>query len=634
MVEEHVQRRLAAILAADVVGYSRLMGEDEEATLATLNTFRSVIDELIQTHDGRVFGAAGDSVIAEFASPVEAVRCAIAIQEELTVRNTELVEDRRMHFRIGINVGDVMVEGDNLFGDGVNIAARLEGLAESQGICISGSAFEQVRDKLDVGFEDLGEQQVKNIDRPIRAYRVLTDPTAAGKFATAPAKQITHWKVTAIAAAFVVIIVAGGLAWWNLGIEPAREDRMVYPLPAKPSIAVLPFTNMSNEKEQEYFADGIAEDIITDLAKVSGLFVVARNSSFTYKGRAVKVKEIAQDLGVRYVLKGSVRRSGDRIRINVQLIDALKGNHLWAERYDRELVDVFDVQDEVAESVVSALAVEFKTGEQSRLRRKYELSPDNYDLFLNARAILSTNSSDSRRLLNARRLFERIVESAPQFPGGYAGLSNTFSLAVLHGTSRSPVEEAKVALDWARKAWEIDEQLGISQFAMANALLISGKPDDAVQILEKMLETEPSNADAHARLGLFRMFAGRANEAVKPIKTAIRLNPGLGSSYLSYLGQVNFALGKYAAASTAFEDNDTRGDLNDDATLASWAASYNELGQTTESEALVERLEHEYPDFHLKSFRFLQFFKRPNDRQRLFEILKKANLSVDRPWTR
>jgi TolB-like protein/class 3 adenylate cyclase len=332
-----MERRLAAILAADVVGYSRLMEADEEATARTLSSCREIVERLVVGHHGRVFGSAGDSFIAEFASPVEAVRCAVDIQREIETRIVELPEDRRMRLRIGVNLGDVMVEGDNLLGDGVNIAARLETLAEPGGISLARSVFDQVKKQLDLGYEYLGEHEVKNITEPIQVYRVLMEPGVAGKVAGEGRRARHSWKRRTVAAIVVVLIgVAGASAWlrpWEPTIEPASVERMAFPLPDKPSIVVLPFINMSDDLSQEYFADGMTEDLITDLSKVASLFVIARNSSFVYKGKTVEIRKVAEDLGVRYVLEGSVRRSGDQVRVNAQLIDATTGGHLWADRY-------------------------------------------------------------------------------------------------------------------------------------------------------------------------------------------------------------------------------------------------------------------------------------------------------------
>ncbi len=412
-----MERRLAAILAADVVGYSRLMEADEEATVSTLSTYREIIEGLVASHHGRVFGSAGDSVIAEFASPVEAVRCSVDIQRELEAHNVNLAEDRRMRLRIGVNLGDVIVEGDNLLGDGVNIAARLETLADPAGISLARSVFDQVKKQLNLGYEYLGEHEVKNIAEPVQVYRVLTEPEAAGKV-IGETKRATHsWKRVALAAAVVVLIgVAGAVTWlrpWEPRIEPASVEHMAFPLPDRPSIAVLPFTNMSGDPEQDYFADGITDDLITDLSKISGLFVIARNSSFSYKGQQVKVRQVAEDLGVRYVLEGSVRRAGDQVRINAQLIDATTGGHLWADRYDGTLANVFALQDEVIGKIVSALAVNLAVNEEAQ-RAQFETDhSEAYDAFLQGWAHYQLRTPDD--LAKSVPYFEEAI----RVDGGY-----------------------------------------------------------------------------------------------------------------------------------------------------------------------------------------------------------------------
>ena len=348
MERSGIERKLTVILSADVAGYSRLMGEDEEMTLRTLMSYREVIDELIGQHRGRVFGSAGDSVVAEFPSTVDVLRCAEKIPRELDKRNAELPEDRRMHFRIGINLGDVIVEGDNLYGDGVNIAARVEGLADPGGICISQPVYDQVKKKIDLGFLYLGEREVKNIAEPIGVYKVQLVPVEEPR------------------------------------PKAAAEPKAAHQLPDSPSIVVLPFANMSADAEQEYFADGITEDLITALSKISGLFVIARNSSFTYKGKAVEVKKVSRELGVRYVLEGSVRKAGNRVRITAQLIDATTGHHLWADRFDRDLTDVFALQDEITTNVVSALQVKLLEGEQARVWRRSTESLEAWDCLTQA----------------------------------------------------------------------------------------------------------------------------------------------------------------------------------------------------------------------------------------------------------
>jgi len=377
-----MERKLTAILSADVKGYSRLMGEDEEATIRTLTAYREEMAAIIQQHRGRVVDSPGDNLLAEFASAVDAVQGAVAIQKELKTRNAELPANRQMEYRIGINVGDIVVEGERIYGDGVNIAARLESLAEGGGINISGTVYDQIANKLALGYTYEGEQQVKNIAKPVRVYKVELEPGRATPGVTVgaaprgrPDTKVSraHPTWTAVVAVIAVLLVGAGIVVFkNLSlrsspgqpqgvapttpqVEVPSEEAPALPLPDKPSIAVLPFVNMSGDPEQEYFSDGITDDLITDLSKISGLFVIARNSVFTYKGKAVKVEEVGRELGVRYVLEGSTRRAAGRVRINAQLVDATTGGHLWAERYDRELKEVFALQDEITQKIVPRL---------------------------------------------------------------------------------------------------------------------------------------------------------------------------------------------------------------------------------------------------------------------------------------
>jgi adenylate cyclase len=351
MTEKDFKRKLAAILSADVEGYSRLMGEDEDATIRTLTTYRELMSTLIQKHRGRVVDSPGDNLLAEFLSVVDAVRCAVEIQEELRVRNAELPENRRMEFRIGVNLGDVVEEGDRIYGDGINITARVEKLAEGGGICISGTVYDSIKNKLSLSYESLGEHTVKNIKDPVRVYRMRIGPETAPVMREKKAGP-KRWQKATLAAVAVLVVVAGAWAIWNIyfrppPIEPASVEKMAFPLPEKPSIAVLPFTNMSGDSEQEYIGDGISESIISALSKSPNMFVIARNSAFTYKGKPVKVQRVSEELGVKYVLEGSVQKFEERVRITAQLIDAIKGHHLWSEQYDRKLEDLFDLQDEI-----------------------------------------------------------------------------------------------------------------------------------------------------------------------------------------------------------------------------------------------------------------------------------------------
>jgi TolB-like protein/class 3 adenylate cyclase len=367
-----MQRKLTTILATDVVGYSRLMGEDEAGTLDALKTHRrELLDPKAAQYGGRTIKLMGDGALMEFASVVDAVAFAVEIQCALRDYNADLPGDKRIDYRVGINIGDVIVEGDDIYGDGVNVAARLEGQAEPGGICMARNVYNQVKGKLDLTFEHMGEKEVKNIAEPVSIYRLLLDEKAAALVTPVvreTAKGASQWWPVAAATAVVLLLAAGGVFWWQPWkpeVEPASMERMAFPLPDKPSIAVLPFTNLSDDPNQEYFGDGLAEDLITDLSRISGLFVIARNSSFSYKGQQVKVRQVAEELGVRYVLEGSVRRAGNQVRINAQLIDATTGGHVWAERYDRDLNDIFKLQDEVIGNIVSALAIELTDKEKA-----------------------------------------------------------------------------------------------------------------------------------------------------------------------------------------------------------------------------------------------------------------------------
>ena len=353
MTREGFKRKLAAILSADVVGYSRLMGDDEEATIRTLKDYRETMKMLIEQHRGRIVDATGDNLLAEFASVVDALNGAVAVQNKLTELNTGLPEKRKMQFRIGVNLGDVVAEGNRIYGDGVNIAARMEGLASAGSICISGTVYDQVKNKLDLGYEYSGEHTVKNIIEPVRVYRVLLKPEAAGKLISDKKPMLRRWHLAAVVIVLVIGTAVGII--WHFYFRPAVEfnsvDKAAYPLPDKPSIAVLPFANLSGDPEQGYFSDGITNDLITALSRFGDLLVIASNTVFTYKGKAVNVKEVGHELGVRYALEGSAQKAGDKVRINAQLIEATSGHHLWAQHFNRDLKDLFALQDEIVQKL-------------------------------------------------------------------------------------------------------------------------------------------------------------------------------------------------------------------------------------------------------------------------------------------
>ncbi len=580
-----MERKLAAILSADVQGYSRLMGEDEEATIRTLTAHRELMTSLIQQHRGRVVDSPGDNLLAEFASAVEAVQAAVAIQQELQARNAALPPPRQMHYRMGINVGDVVVEGERLYGEGVNIAARLEGLAEAGGICISGPVHEYIENKLALRYAYLGEQRVKNITKPVRVYKVQLAAET-----TAP--------------------VTGG--------EPAAA----LPLPDKPSIAVLPFVNMSADPEQEYFSDGITEDLITDLSQLSGLFVIARNSVFTYKGKAVKVQEVSRGLGVRYVVEGSVRKAGNRLRITAQLVDATTGGHLWAERYDRELIDIFTLQDEVTRQIVAALQVKLTQGEQERLVRRTTDNLEAYDYCLRGWEYFHRATKEANA--QARQMFEQAIELDSGFGGAYAGLGMTHWLEWLWQWNQD-TQTLERALELTQRAVALDDSLPQAHTLLGWVHLFRKRYEEALTEIEQAIALNPNDADAHARLGGALIFVGRADEAIGLEEKAMRLDPHYPPLYLSFLGLAYYWTGQYEAAVTSLKRALIR---NPDFLAAHLhlAVAYGELGREEEARAEVSEVLRINPHYSLEGVRQRLPFKDPAALERLLAVLRRAGL--------
>jgi len=560
MTTQEVKRKLTAILSADVKGYSRLMGEDEVGTIHTLNAYKEVMANLIQDYHGRVVDAPGDNVLAEFASVVDAVQCAAEIQKELKTRNTELPENRRMEFRIGVNLGDVVEDGEQILGDGVNIAARLESLSEAGGICISGTAFDHVRNKLDLGYEYLGEQTVKNIALPIRVYKVLMEPEAVGKVIAEKKAKPRQWQRAALGLVVMVIVVVAAVAIWSLYFRPAppidvaSKEKMAYPLPDKPSIAVLPFVNMGGDPEQVYFADGMTEDLITDLSKVAGLFVIARNSTFVYKGKATDVREVAKTLGVRYVLEGSVRRSGAEVRVNAQLIDATTGGHVWADRYDGDLKNIFAFQDKVTRNVVTALAVELTKDDRERVARRGTGNAQAYDVFLKGwQHYLRQTPEDFRTAIVQ---FKKAAELDPKYGRAYAALAATYWEAytrywdVALGFSRGR-ETYFQAEQFLAKAMR--DPTPLAHQVASVMLLHTQQHDEAIAEAKRAIASDPNDADGYVALANALSFTGRASEALELVERAIRLNPHYPPYYLYQLGLARFGMKRLDEAATSLE---------------------------------------------------------------------------------
>jgi len=535
-----LRQRLAAILAADAAGYSRLMGTDERATVTALDTARSVFRQQIESHQGRVIDMAGDSVLAVFETAAGAVTAALGVQQELESSSGTVPKARRMRFRIGVHLGDVIEKTDGtVYGDGVNIAARLQGLADPGGITVSESIRSAVRGKVGTRFEDMGEQTVKNIADPVRAYRVVLASEAAGQIAGQKTTARTAWRRPGPIAAVAVILVAliGGVALgprWASDVAPASVENMAFPLPGKPSIAILPFDNLSRDADQDHLADGITENIITALSHASGLFVIARNSTFAYKGKPVKVQKVAADLSVRYVLEGSVQTSGDAVRIHAQLIDALSGNHLWAERYDRKMTDLFALQDEITERIVTAMQIKLTDGEQMRIRRRQTRSVEAWNLLgEGTEHFYRRTKADNAR---ARELFNEAIKVDPGYGLAYALLAWTYWFEVQHGWGDSRDESFKRAAQLAEKARTLNDELP-DVYALQGALhLVQRQYEAAIASGEKAVALSPNHATATALLAVFLHNAGRPKQAIRNMKKAMRLSPYYPAWYLEVLG--------------------------------------------------------------------------------------------------
>jgi len=615
MDERPVDRKLAAILSADVEGYSRLMGDDEVATVRAITEYRAVIASMVAARGGRVVDAPGDNVLAEFASVVDAVQSAVDIQRELGSRNAALPPTRRMRFRIGINLGDVIVEGDRLYGDGVNIAARLESLADGGGICLSGTAYDQIEGKLPFGYEFKGEHSVKNITRPVRVYRLHLDPSAApGPRARARSRLL---KPVAAAVAILVLLGAAGWVGWRW-LRPPESAGL--PLPDRPSVAVLPFSNLSQDPSQEYFSDGVTEDLITGLSKVSGLFVIARNSVFTYKGKAVKVRDVGRDLGVRYVLEGGVQRSGSRVRITAQLVDATTGYHIWAERYDREVNDIFALQDEVTQRIVSAMAVKLTEAEKRRLGRPPTGNPEAYDLVLRGHEERRLTTRDGNA--EARRLFVKALDLDPNYAAAYLGLAWTHlqSWQFMWSTDREGLERAR---ELAERAIALNESLVGAHHVLGQIYLWMKQHDRAIAEAQQAVALAPNDADGYETLAETLCWSGRPEECIQAIRHAMRLNPHYPYFYDWTLGHGYYLTGQRQQALDSFA-RALKGNPNFLPAHAYRGVLFTELGRMNEAREEFEQASHLGTGVSMVSLRERLPYKRPADLDRLLTAAHRA----------
>ena len=592
----------------------------------TLTACRKVFRDRASSHGGRVVDSPGDALLAEFPSAVEGVQCAVEIQQELARRNAQLAEHRRMQYRIGINLGDVIEEDGALYGDGVNVAARLEALAEPSGVCVSGTTFDQVDGKLPLEFKSIGEQQVKNIPKPVRAYRVLSQSGAGARHSVHAKPRIVRLRRSVIVVTVIVLAVGAAATWYvrNKTSKPDAASEASLTLPDKASIAVLPFTNMSGDTRQDYFADGITETIITDLSKLRNLKVIARNSTFTYKGKPVDVRQVSRELGVRYVLEGSVQQAVGRVRMNVQLVDATTGNHLWAERFDRKLKDLFALQDEVTRQIVTELDVKLVAGEDARVWHKTLTNPKAYEAYLRGHEQRFVMSPESNR--QARAFHEQAISQDPGFALAYSGLAWAHFNDANFSWSDSREDSTQKALKAANQALRLDPDLpdAYSVLGMIHSLLLADH-DQAVAYGKKAVELQPNGAQASAVLGILLTLAGEPEAARRSLEKAVVLNPFPEPWYDFELGKANQLTGRLDKGIAHFEAAIQK--------TPKWvllrlhaASAYVEAGRLQDAQREIEASLQLEPGTSIEKARQFENWKRPEVRDQYLANLRKAGL--------
>ncbi|NNE62857.1 MAG: hypothetical protein HKN34_02130 [Gammaproteobacteria bacterium] len=615
-------RKLAVILHADVIGSTDLVQRNETLAHERIRDAFKDFSKIIQAYGGSLQELRGDALLATFNRASDAVSASLVFQNENAHQNETFDDDIRPEVRIGIALGEVIIADGTLTGPDVVLAQRIEQLAEPGGICIQGTASETIPRRLNFEFVSLGKQQLKGFDNSVRVYTAKLSP---GEKVPEPEpiesiEARSPGKKRAIMAIALLLFATGFIAWlqpWQTDVERADPDKMSYALPDKPSIAVLPFDNISSDKEQEYFSDGITEDIITDISKISGLFVVARNSTFSYKGKAVKVRQVAEELGVRYVLEGSVRRSGDQIRITAQLIDALTGNHVWADRYDRNIENVFKVQSEVAQQVAKALAVTLKANENERLFQQYTTNIDAHDVFLKARRTVDQPSKEN--ILRGEKLFKQVIELDPDFAGGYAGLSFNYSVQVRFQYTSSPSTHLADAFALAKKAIEIDPSYTWGYIALGGAHLANVDADAAVDAVRQALLLEPNGYEANLFMGFYLQFAGDAARAVEHLQVAKRLSPVESVRDRAFMSLAQFMNRNYAEKVRI----STGSTPNANVVLA---AAYSLLDEPDKAAEVANKLLDANPDFNLSQWKFGKLWKLEENRTRLYNAAMKAGI--------
>jgi len=580
--ERKVTRKLSAIMSADVKGYSILMVDDEAFTIETLKTYRQIMSEYIQKRNGRVVDSPGDNILAEFVSAVDAVRCSVEIQSRLKKENKLYVTDKRVQFRVGINVGDVVQDEDRIYGSGVNIAARIEGLADPGGLCISRSTYDQVKEELELGFKYLGEHEVKNIKEPVRVYKVLMD--------FEPPKPLVD--------------------------EPLE-------LPDKPSIAVLPFNNMSGDPSQEYFSDGMTEQIINGLCKVSNLFVVGRNSSFAYKGKSISTKHIAHELGVKYILEGSIQRAGDRVRITAQLIDATTDYHLWSESYDRNLSDIFALQDEITMKLISSMTINLTVGEQARLWEGGTTNIQAYDRFMRGNDCLVRNNEKDNK--QARQYFKEAINIDDAYDFAYVLLGYTHLFDLFFGWSKSPLQSFEEAKNNAEKALALNDSFDLAHTVLGWIFLLKRQYDEAIKEGERAIELNPNGAEAHAQLALILIMSDETDLAIKLLERAFRLNPIPPTYFYDFLAIAHRNNGQYEKAIELCKKG-LSGNPDNLSVHLTLTISYSLFNYTEEANKAAEEVLRIDPNFSLEQYAKTIPYKNQETGDKYVEALRKAGL--------
>ena len=633
MPEKDFKRKLSAVFSADVTGYSRMMGEDEAATVEAITAWRKIMDELIRQHRGRVVDSPGDNLLAEFGSVVDAVQCAVAVQKEFQGRNAELPENRRMVFRIGINLGDVIEEEGRIYGDGVNIAARLEALADPGGICVSKTVFDHIETKLPLGYEYLGDQTVKNIARPVGAYRVVMEPRIT-KARGVPSKRTSRIKggKIALAGGIALVLAVTVTLLWHFYLRDYPVERNVIkghavPLLDKPAIAVLAFDNLSGDADQEYIGDGISESIISALSKISEMVVIDRNSAFSYKGKPVKVQQVAQDLGVRYILEGSAQSIGDRVRITAQLINAATGRHLWSERYDRDLKDLFALQDEITQKIILELQVKLTQGEQARVSHQSTTHLEAWDCAVRGLRLFEEASRENND--KAMALFQRAVELDPGYVWAWVRLAWTHLAACRY--SASPSESFKKAAQIARKTLAMDPSDPDVHALLGNIHSRQNRYEEAISEGKKAIALGPANAQAHVLLAVTMNSVGQFDEAITLVKQAMRLHPYYPAYYLMWLGTAYRMTGRYDEALAAYQQLFDRAEKGEFPLLGAhlfMAEVYAEMGRAEEARNRVEAVRTLDPRFSLERVGRLATYRYedPANLERRLDALRKAGM--------